>query len=203
MLLPLLAVWAAIGLDWLVKVLAGLAERPGRVYVYVAAAVLVLAGGLNLVQANIIYPLRVEGFDPDVVIMRMLQNDEKTVVENPADMKNYLFLTNKDRDLTWYNMFQDVYHVPQSRAQMSRLVTEAPVIPDYWMNRIKTDDSLVVVVPYYDLSKEIVAGLQPLLAQSGKTACEISDKVGRPVYFQLWVVERYKNVCAEAQLSPY
>jgi hypothetical protein len=156
-------------------------------------------GCLNLVQATIIYPLRVEGYDFEPVIMRMFEHDERTVVENQDNTKNYLILAYKDIGLETLSTLQDIYQLPQSKAQLNRLsVSDTPEISEYWLNRIKTEENLVVVTYY--VPKELFPPLQLIMAQTGKVACDVSAKPGGDPMIKVWVSPKYQNICTEAQL---
>ena len=100
--------------------------------------------------------------------------------------------------LLWFDTFQDVYGVPDSKAQLQRLIVDSPQISDDWLKRMKEQEDMVIIVPY-SFPDSLCNSLQPLLEQTGKTACDVSDLPGKFLRYQMWYSPRYSNLSLEAQ----
>jgi hypothetical protein len=193
--IPFYFIFAALGLDWVVRVLAGISNRPGKFYFFAITGVLIGAGILNIIQSTIIYDERTDRYTLEPTVLRLFQHD---AIKSPGDAKVYLFLTDKDSSLFWYDTFQDAYGVPDSKAQLQRLIVDSPQIPDYWLQQMKDQDDLVVIVPY-SFPASMLNSLQPILKQSGKTECDVSDLPGKNLRYQMWYSSQYPDLCSEAQ----
>jgi hypothetical protein len=191
---PFYFVFVAFGLEWLAKIISSITKRPGKVYWLIISCVFVVGGCLNMIQSNLIYQQRVENFPVEPTVLRMFQHD---AIDNPAESKVYLFMMDKDTSLFWYQTLQDVYGVPESKAQLLRLVVDSPQLPADWLNRIKDEENLVVILPQ-SLPESLRVALQPILVQTGKLGCDVTDLPGKSFRFQVWYSPKYQNLCAEA-----
>ena len=192
--IPFYCVFAMLGLDWLIRITAGIINRPGRFYHWAISIILLTACILNIVQSTLILDKRTERYPIQSTILRLFQHDLTT---NPDEVKTYLFLTNKDFGFYFFETFVDIYHAPESKAQLQNLIIESPQIADDWLKRMTEQEDLVVILPY-SLESSLFASLQPLLIQTGKTVCEVTDKSGNNNEYQLWYSQKYSNMCAEA-----
>jgi len=193
--IPFYYVFGVIGLDWLVKVIARTTYQPGRFYYWIITCVMILASILNLIQSTLVLDKRTERYPIQSIILRLFQYD---AITNPEDYKTYLFLTEKDFGFYFFETFVDVYHVPDSKAQLQQLIIESPQISENWLQRIEEQEDLIIIVPY-SLPSSLFTSLQPILEQTGKTACEVTDNSGNFHYYQMWYSQKYSNMCSEAQ----
>jgi hypothetical protein len=198
LVLPWYFVLAAFGLDWLVRLVSGTLSRPGRSYRNIVIGVLVGVACLSLIQTTRIFDLRykVQHFEP--VVLHLLQKDARHVADYPLEFKNYLFLTDQYYGLEWLYTIQDVYKVPESKAQFLRLIVDPAQIPDAWLKRIKEEENLIVIVPSF-LPEEIRGSLSQILEQQEKIPCDLRYYPGGDVQLQMWVSPRYQNLCVEVQ----
>jgi hypothetical protein len=120
------------------------------------------------------------------------------VADYPLEFKNYLFLTDQYYGLEWLYTIQDVYKVPESKAQFLRLIVDPAQIPDAWLKRIKEEENLIVIVPSF-LPEEIRGSLSQILEQQEKIPCDLRYYPGGDVQLQMWVSPRYQNLCVEVQ----
>lgn len=192
--IPFYYVFAMLGLDWLARVIDGITNRPGRFYHWAVSIVLFAACLLSILQSTLILDKRTERYPIQSTILRLLQHDAMT---NPDEVKTYLFLTNKDFGFYFFETFVDVYHVPESKAQLANIIVESPQISDDWLKRMTEQEELVIILPY-SLESSLFTSLQPLLEQTGKTVCEVTDKSGKVNEYQLWYSQKYSNMCTEA-----
>ena len=193
--IPFYFVFAILGLDWVAKIISSVTHSPRKIYWNITAGVLITAGLLNMFQSSILYDRRTERYAIEPVVLRMFQHD---AIESPGESKVYLFLTDPDFTLFWFITFQDVYGVPESKTQLLRLIMESPQISSDWLNRIKNEENMVVVVPY-SFSDSIRRYLTPVLAQTGKISCDVSDVPYGNIRFQIWYSPKFQKLCSEAQ----
>ncbi|MRS03694.1 hypothetical protein EG832_10825, partial [bacterium] len=69
------AVYFALGLDWLVKVIAGFTNKPGKFYIWGTTCVLLIACLLNLIQSTYIVDKRTERYPIQSIVLRLFQHD--------------------------------------------------------------------------------------------------------------------------------
>jgi hypothetical protein len=193
--IPFYFIFAMLGVDWVARVLAGITNRPRKFYYFAITGVLIAAGLVNLIQSTFIYDERTPSYTLEPTVLRLFQHD---AIKSPGDAKVYLFLTDKDSSLFWYDTFQEVYGVPDSEAQLQRLIVDSPQISDYWLQQMKDQDNLVIIVPY-SFPAPLLTSLQPILKQSGKTECDVSDLPGKNLRYQMWYSSQYPDLCSEAQ----
>lgn len=193
--IPFYVVYIALGLDWVVRILAGFSYQPRRYYYWMITCVMVAAGILNIVQSTIILDKRTERYPIQSIILRLFQHD---ALASPDEDKSYLFLTDNNFAFYFFETFVDVYGVPDSKAQLENLILESTEIPDNWLQQIKENEDLVIIVPY-SVKPELFEAWQPILSQSGKSVCEVKDQLGSYKYYQFWYSQKYPNLCVEAQ----
>jgi hypothetical protein len=188
MMLPWYFVMAAMGLVWLARLIAALNIQPGKIYRYVVAGVVLGIVISNGFQSTVVFAKRFNDFQFESEALRLFQTDARLVSENPHDFKNYLVLTPTNYDMEWFYTIQDVYRVPESKAQFSRLIVESPEIPDTWLKRMKEEDNLIVLVPPF-LSDDLRNALEPILKAQGKSPCNLDSQL------QAWISPKYETLC--------
>jgi len=194
LLIPFYFVFAILGLDWILRVIAGISYQSGRVYYWMITCVLIISSLLNMIQSTSILQQRTEMYPFQSVILRLFQHDK---INYPDEIKSFLFLTDKNFSFYFFETFVDVFHTPESKAQLQQLIVESPQIPDYWIERMK-DENLAIIIPN-SLKFSLATSLQPILDQTGKASCAITDKSGKYNYYQLWYPQKYPDMCQEAQ----
>jgi len=195
LLIPFFYVFAVLGLDWLVRVIAGITDQPGKIYNWTLTFVMITACILNFIQATLILHNRTERYPIQSVILRLFQQD---AIANPQDTKTYLFLTDKDFGFYFFETFVDVYNVPESKAQLQHLIVESPQISETWIQRMKEQEDLIIIVPY-SLETSLFTSIQPILQETGKSVCEIAEDSADIHYYQMWYSQKYPYMCEEAQ----
>ncbi len=193
--IPFYVVYIALGLDWVVRILAGFSYQPGRYYYWMITCVIIAAGILNIVQSKLILDKRTERYPVQSIILRLFQHD---ALASPDEDKSYLFLTDNNFAFYFFETFVDVYGVPDSKAQLENLILESTEIPESWLQQMKENEDLIIIVPY-SVKPELFTAWQPLLSQSGKSVCEVKDKLGSYSYYQFWYSPKHPNLCIEAQ----
>ncbi len=196
--LPFYVIFAAIGLDWIMRLLASCTYRPGKIMSYGLIIALMGIVLLNIIQSAKIFQKRYVIYDSEPAILHLLQVDAPHVAARPDEFKNYLILSQGNFDLGWLNTFQDIYKLPDSRTQYLKLDIDSPRIPSNWLKRIRDEENLIVLIPPV-FTDEIRQGLQPILAEQGRIPCDIRNNPGEFVEIQAWFSPRYENLCMEMQ----
>ena len=194
LMLPFFFIFAAIGIDWLIRLIAGITTRPGRFIFYATAVVLAGVVCLNLIQANVIFHIRGgESQEIESVVLRMLQHD---AAEYSKDFKNYLLVSTSERGWGWNLKFQEVYGVPDSQAQLLHAVVDGEEIPEIWLQRTEEENMVVIIPSWMPDSVRQTLGLK--LQEQGKVQCDVNYAPGKDILFQMWTSTRYQDLCAKA-----
>ena len=194
LILPFFFMFAALGIDWLIRLIAGLTTRPERLFTYSTAIVLVGVVGLNLIQANVILHLRTgESQEFESVFLRMLQHDAP---EGSYNYKNYLLLSDSERDWGWNFKFQEVYGLPDSKAQLLQAIVEGDKIPEMWLQRIQ-ERNMVVIIPSWT-TDPVKNALGTQLHEQGKIPCSVNASPETEILFQMWTSPEYRDLCVKA-----
>lgn len=196
--LPFYVIFAAIGLDWMIRLFASCTNRPGKIFSYGLSIALVGIFLLNIVQSTQIFEKRYLIYDSEPTILHLLQVDAPHVAARPNDFKNYLILSQGNFDLGWLYTFQDIYELPDSRTQYLQLQIDSPQIPPIWLERIRDEENLIVLIPPV-LSDDLRLALQPILAQQGRNPCDIRNNPGEFIEIQAWFSPKYEGLCKEVQ----
>jgi hypothetical protein len=194
LILPFFFIFAAIGIDWLIRLIAGITAQPGKFMIYSTAVVLIAVVCLNLIQANVIFRIRKgESNELEAVFLRMLQHDAP---EGTYDYKNYLLLSDSDRDWSWNLKFQEVYGLPASKAQLLQAVVEGDKIPEMWLQRIQ-ERNMVVIIPAWT-SDPVKNALSMQLHDLDKVPCSVNYDPDSDILFQMWTSHDYQDLCLKA-----
>jgi hypothetical protein len=191
--IPFYFVFAALGLDWITRVIAGITYQPGKLFTGIVTCVLILSGLVNMIQSTLILAKRTDLYPIQSVILRLFQHDATAY---PKETKTYLFLTEKDFGFYFFETFVDVFHTPESKAQIQQLIVDSPNISDNWLERMKEED--VAIIVSRSMQSSLFDSLQPLLQQTGKVKCEVTTTDGKFHYYQLWYPQKYPDMCDEA-----
>ncbi len=180
LLLPWLALFAAVGLTWIQGQIRGLLGKgwPMATFTLVILAAVI---GLNLYQAYSLSPLRMERYQNEVTLyLRMAMQAQ----EQQSDrLPTFVFIT----DPTWSPQgISDNLHpvyFPTSPPQLVSVIVTDTNIPDAARPLISDPNSVVVIKPW--LEEGWKAALEASLKSLGKGPCDIRTLTGR-VRFQLW-----------------
>lgn len=186
MVLPWLALFAAIGLAWVADQLQRiqLGNIDGR---GLAWTILVAVLALNLYQA---YPLardRMAGLQSmETLVFRMIQRAQR---EEAMEPKTYIFIT----DPTWTSLgIAQIPKIHPLRAQVADVIVQEPSLPEYTKRQLAERNSLVIIKPWLDPSWQ--EALAPALRELGKEPCEVKATTG-DVRFTLWHAPGLEWLC--------
>lgn len=198
LLLPWFALFAALGLEWLLQRLEAwrLTGKKLRLILLVVITAVIAA---NLTQAYSLVRQRTTGVpDLEVLFLRLLQRNEKLGYNSTL---SYFFITQPDWGIDGIRELQNVYGLPASQAQLLRAVVQTPELPAWAVARIQAEDTLVIIQPWMaePLKTEIVKSL----AGYGKQPCAIRDAPHTDPRFTLWLSAPQVNLCpAEGVWQP-
>ncbi len=194
LILPFFFIFAALGIDWLIGLFAGVTSQPGKFITPAITAILVVIGILNLAQATVILRDRFgELHEFELVFLRMLQHDAP---EGTYNFKNFLLFSEAERGWGWNVKFQEVYGLPDSKAQLLQAVVEGDNIPENWDARLQ-ERNLVVIIPPW-LPDPAKSSLSAKLQEQGKIPCDVRYSPKTEVLFQMWTSEDYQDLCIKA-----
>jgi hypothetical protein len=193
LMLPWFFLFAAMGIVWTIKQVMRIASFRWR---ETSLMGIVLAGilGLNLTQSLWLFPERTLGIpNLEILFLRMLQHDQK---EDPKRSKVYLFITKTDWGIDGIRTLQEAYSVPDSQAQLLRLAVSEPELPDWAVNRILEENTVVIIQPWMEdtLQEPIAASLSEL----GKVSCDVSNTPQVEPRFTFWYSPGYEKLCQVA-----
>lgn len=193
MLLPWFAVFAAMGLVWLVEKIENIrfvSIRPSTL----TNLLLVVIMGLNLYQA---YPLsrqRSNGLQHiEVLFIRLVQ--ERLVDYDPFSTKpkTFVFITNPDWGIDGILLQGRVYNYPATRLNLERLIVENPSLPTSELDRLQDLDTLVILQPDFD--QEWQDALATQLLELGKEPCPVYEYTNNSVRFTMYLSPDRRAIC--------
>ncbi len=188
LLLPFLALFAAIGLTWIQEQIRGLLgkEWPMASFTLLVLAVVIV---LNLYQAYSLSPRRMERYQNEVTLYLRMAVQAK---QQSGMLPTFVFIT----DPTWSpegisDNLHPVYF-PASPPQLVSVIVTDTNIPDTARPLISDPNSVVVIKPW--LGQSWKAALEASLRSLGKGPCDIKTLTGR-VRFQLWHSGGWTALC--------
>lgn len=186
LLLPCFALFAAVGLVWVLRRI----EELGLFHettTGIATVVVLAALGLNLYQA---YPLsreRMAGFQSlETLFFRLVQRAQATEAVAP---KTYVFIT----DPTWTSVgIQQLPQIYPVQAKFEEVVVTNPMLPEPARATIADRNALVIIKPWMEESWK--RAFEPALRELGKVPCDIKTTTG-DVRFTLWHAPELAWLC--------
>jgi 4-amino-4-deoxy-L-arabinose transferase-like glycosyltransferase len=177
LLLPWFALFAAVGLTWVLERTMAIGVMRGSMAGALVMIFLVVLG-LNLYQA---YPLardRMAGFQSlETLFFRLVQRAQKDEAVAP---KTYVFVT----DPTWTSVgIQQIPDIYPVQARFVEVVVTDQNLPESARATIADKNALVIIKPWLEESWQ--KALEPPLRALGKVPCGIKTTTG-DVRFTLW-----------------
>jgi hypothetical protein len=192
MLLPWLAYFAAIGLEWAIDHILAL-EIINWSKASFFALVIACVIGLNVYQAYSISKIRSTGSQsPEVMFVRLMQKLRKIDAQT-AVPKTFLFLTEKSWGIEGYFWLLKAYEIPTWRVQMVRLPLQAPILPESSRDLMLDRNTFIIIQP--DMDSEWEERLAAQLDKLGKKSCEIREYTNRNLRFVLWYSPDFEELC--------
>jgi hypothetical protein len=144
LLLPWLTVFAAMGIGWLVEQIQGVRHQPIAA-TSLLTILLVIILGVNQYQANVLYPKRTEGAPSfEVLFLRFLQHHQRV---DPDRELVYLFVIGSNWGIDGLYTMQEVYQLPDSKAQLVRVQLMDDEIPQWARYRFEEENTVVIIQP--------------------------------------------------------
>lgn len=190
LLLPWFTLFAAFGLSWLAWQMQRL-QVPRRLAT--SLAVLLLLGVIvgNLYQAYTLSRHRNEGTPSmEMLFLRMLQREDGMP---DVARKNYLFLTQENWNIDGLRLLQEIYGVPDSNAQMERVVVTDGNFSPYLEERIRDENVGVILQPW--MEEELRTQVEERLAELEKKPCVIRDTPKTDTRFTIWWSAKWIDLC--------
>ena len=189
LLLPWFALFAAIGLTWLVDRVkqAGLPRLP---LVGLVASILVVVIGLNLYQAYTLSWQRMTGLQGiESLFLRLAMRVRDAAAEPP---KTFVVVTDSKWGIGGLQMLQEIYAVPPSPGQLVQMTVAGPSFSESDRAIIVDRNALVIIQPRMDefWQKSLESSLEKL----DKVPCSVKTTNGT-LRFALWYSPELTRVC--------
>ncbi|NPV55360.1 MAG: hypothetical protein HPY76_01620 [Anaerolineae bacterium] len=182
LLLPLWTLLAAGGIRWVWLELAA-CRVPANWQRWGLAILLGSIAILNLLQTYPLAAARMVG-DPnlEVLFLRWLQYDQQQPQRSSGV---YVFITEEDWGIDGIRLLRDVYRLPESQAQLKRLVATGETLSESDLIRLADEDVFVIVQPW--MAEDRRTAIEQHLAALGKRPCSIQNAPSVSPRFTLWM----------------
>ena len=190
LLLPWYALFAAIGLNWVLEQLTNLGIfRPKQLTILVVLFALV-AGSLNYYQGNILNYWEYAGLQSfQTLFMRLAYRTHELEPEIP---KNYVVLEDIDISVYMLDIFQQIYPLPLKNARFSRIILNSPQLPDESKSLLSDRNTIVLILP--ETQENMRQNLEAPLREIGKEPCWLRMPDGKP-YVLIYHAPELAGVC--------
>lgn len=200
MLLPWFTLFTALGVDWTARAGADLVRlfqkgrgephRPPRLaWVYAGLAALVaLTNGymaFSLEQRRM-----ADSASLEVLFLRLLARNQAAA---DRDELAYLFITDDSWGIEGIQLFPQVYHLPQARFQLQRVVVNRAVLPQEYRTLALDPQTIVVVQP--TLQRDLQEAVLLYLERLGKSVCAIKAAPTSDVRFYILLDPGRMELC--------
>jgi len=132
-------------------------------------------------------------------VLRIFQSDPIVLSKNQEHYHNYVFISQTEHSLWFYDMIRIVYQMPPAKSQMTEVLLDSDQVPQSWLERIKSDPNLIVGISVYGFTEEQSKNLASVMTELGRTSCDISGKSNQPAMFQLWLPPENHQLCDGAR----
>lgn len=189
LLLPWFAIFSSMGISWVVEQAQRISIRPIPASSLIGFLMVVILG-VNLYQANVLFPNRTEG-DPslEVLFLRILQYDQRV---DPEREKVYLFITESDWGIDGLKTMQDVYKLPPSQTQLLRAMVRSSDLPQWVLSRIQEENTVIIVQPW--MTQEIKNQIEATLVAMGKANRNVRNTPSSAPRFAIWYSRDYADL---------
>lgn len=190
LMLPFFALFAALGLDWVITRLQAEFLTPAWAK-RICVGMMVLMVAANLYQAYPVMWKRTRGTPSlETLFLRLLQLDQQ---ENQVSTKTYVFLTDENWNIDGLRLWPDLYNLPPAQAQLVHYEVKDGLLPEQAAARMKEEDTLVVIQPWMDPGQS--ARLEAALVDMGKSGCAVRDTSKTDVRFTFWHASKWDPLC--------
>ena len=190
LLLPWFTIFASMGIGWAVEQAQRITLQPVPASSLIGFLLVVILG-VNLYQANVLFPKRTEGAPSlEVLFLRMLQSDQRS---DPEREKVYLFITESNWGIDGLRTMQDVYKIPESRTQLIRAEVSSSDLPQWAISRIREENTMIILQPW--MTQEIKEQIEATLVDMDKVNCVVRDTPTSDPRFTVWYDRDYEDLC--------
>jgi hypothetical protein len=194
LLLPWFMIFASMGISWAVEQAQRISFQPLPASSLIGILVVVILG-MNLYQANVLFPNRTEGApNLEVLFLRTLQNDQQA---DPQREKVYLFITESNWGIDGLRTMQEVYKLPESQAQLVRAEVDSPDLPQWALSRIQEENTIIIVQPW--MEQDIKEQIEATLVEMDKVNCVVRNTESSAPRFTMWYSRGYEGICQVAR----
>jgi len=195
-ILPWIYCFAAIGMYLIGKLLLSVNILPKKWINFTSVILILFIFAVNFLQSTVILQNKYAYYYFEPVIFKVMQFNTRNLY-NRSDMPaNYLFLTPDNYDLHWMNMIQDVYNIPESKAQLHRIIYSTQGISEDWGSKIESDKELFVFIPT-SFSEDILNQIFVKMAEKGRILCDLRYRKDSPIMAYMWINPEKQFVCDE------
>jgi hypothetical protein len=193
LLLPWLALLAAVGIEWLAKQVK--VTPPRRVWMDGMFSVLLVGIlTLNLYQAYSLSKQRSIGLQSAAMLfVRVLERiqAQKSTIQHPLTI---WFLTVPPWGIDGYRLFLTTYDIPESTVRLEKIDVDGSQLPEGVTEKVQAQDSMVIIYP--DLEPGLQEALGNTLVGLGKQPCPVKTMSG-VTRFVLWYSQPLEWVCEQ------
>ncbi len=190
MLLPWWCSFTAFGIIWLADWIKQKTGSP-KFYKAFLVCLLILISATNLIQAYWLSSRRYTGTQSlEILFLRLSQK----VDHDPAGEKPfYLFVTNDKWGIDGIRLIQNLYHSPQTTVQLGRMIMPGDAL--YTGQRIIIHSENTIVIPQPWMALKDLEALSQVMAEAGKTACNIQTAPKSPIVFIAYFPSKLAYLC--------
>jgi hypothetical protein len=189
LLLPWFAIFASMGIGWVVEQAQRIAFQPIPASSLIELLLVVILG-LNLYQANVLFPNRTEGNPSlEVLFLRILQYDKRV---DPEREKVYLFITDSEWGIDGLRTMQDVYKLPESQTQLVRAQVNSSEVPQWAISRIQEENTVTIIQPW--LSQDIKSQIEATLIGMDMLYKNVRNTPTSAPRFDIWYGRGYEDI---------
>ncbi len=156
--------------------------------------ILIMIFVMNLLQSTLILQNKYAYYYFEPVVFKVMQYNTKKLFNHSEKPESYLLLTSENYDLSWMNMLQDVYKIPESKAQFYRIIYETEGISEDWKNKLESDKGLFIFAPT-TFSEEIIGQISNIMAENGRNLCQLRYRKDSPVLGYMWIKPEKQFIC--------
>lgn len=194
LLLPWFTIFASMGIDWAVEQAQRITFQPIPASSLIGFLLVVILG-VNLYQANVLFPNRTEGVPSlEVLFLRILQHDQRA---DPEREQVYLFITESNWGIDGLRTMQDVYKLPESQTQLIQAEVSSSDLPQWAISRIQEENTMIIVQPW--MTQEIKKQIEATLVDMDKVYCVVRNTPTSAPQFTVWYDSGYEDLCERAR----
>lgn len=186
MVLPWFALFASLGLFWLVELIRkiGVSEKTIKIYLTV---ILITIVGINVFQANYLAPIRMPGLQSlQTLFLKVVQQSQK---EFPGEPRTFLFITDSEWSSVPIHEFSFYYPIEAKFAEIT--IDDSALLVESFVT-VADKGTYLIIKPW--MEENLKAKVEHQIMSLGKVPCDINTTNGYP-RFQLWHIPEEDVLC--------